>query len=400
MSAHSKLPPSKAYQWAVCTASVSFIEANRAILPDDTSKEADEGTRAHALLTARLKHTLGQLADNEEMDALINELVRFIHSLIRPGDTLFVDQRVSLFYLPSEYGTLDVSIYGPDRIVILDLKYGKGVSVTAEKNKQTAIYGESQLRTLELIEEIPDTMPVHLVIWQPRDRSNSQAKREWILPRRELREFCAEIDAKAKVVLSGKGLEFKPGEACKFCRATGICKAYGTHGLVALSDEEVPVDAVLDNPLVQLVSPNLLTRDQRQVILESKATLIAWLEAVENQEVAELLNNGRIVKFKLVEGKSNRAWRNQEAAEKLLLRFAPRAKVKPETAPELVSPAQAEKLLTGVTLSDSDKEELANLIVKPKGKPTLVPVTDNRQALEFDLNANLTNLDADASDLI
>lgn len=401
-SVHSKLPPSGAFRWTECTASVKFIEENASVLPPDTSIYADEGTRAHAVLTARLKHTLGQVAESPEMDAIINNLVKFIEGLMRPGDTLLVDRRIPLFYLPEDGGTLDVAIIGNGRIVILDLKYGVGVSVYAEKNKQTAIYAESQIRELELIEAFGDDTPLRLIIYQPRDRSNSDVVRDWRLTRRELAAFCADIESKAKVVLSGMNLEFKPGEACKFCRATGICKAYAARGLVALSDE--PVDVVISSrrTLTQLTSPEALTREQRQKVLASKSTLIAWLEAVENQEGADLLSGGKPDKFKLVEGKSNRVWSDPKGAATLLAGHLTHDQIFPPVTPELISPAQAEKLLkaTHHEISESEKTTFTACWSKPEGKPTLVGIHDPRPALVFDKLAGLTNLDTDITDLI
>lgn len=380
---HSRLPPSKAYQWSRCTASVKFIADNDAVLPKDSSVYADEGTRAHAVLTAQLKHTLGQVPDNEEMRVIIDKLVTFIHSLIRPGDQLFVDQRVPLFYLKSERGTLDVSIIGPGRVVVLDLKYGAGVSVYAENNEQIAIYAESQIQMLA--EPVDSATPVHLIIYQPRDRNDSNATREWVITRGELAEFCKKIQSKADTVLLDLHTEFMPGIACKFCRAekTDLCKArnaYQLQGMAPITD--APVDFLTVMPEKKLL-PFSITREQRQKILKWKSHLIEWLEGLEDQEVAELLHSDSAThgEFKLVEGKSNRQWTDPNGATKLLTEHFTMDTICPPVTPELVSPAQMEKLLKTVTVSDKFKADLYALIQKPTGKPTLVPVSDKRPAL-------------------
>lgn len=398
---HSKLSPSSAYRWRHCTSSVQFIADNAHRLPPDTSRYADEGTRAHAYLTASLKHTIGQVPDNEEMRLTIDTLVKYIYSLMLPGDSLFVDQRIPLFYLPKENGTLDVSIVGNGRLIVLDLKYGAGVSVDVFENDQTAIYGEGQIRLLELVEFFPDTTPVTLIIYQPRDRSNSEPVRKWETTRGALREFCAPLQVAADDILAGRNLKFSPGKPCDFCRAKGICTAYAARGLIALSDE--PVDTVIaSSAMTQLTSPDALTREQRQRVLASKATLIEWLEAVENQEVADLMSGLPPAEFKLVEGKSNRVWGDPKAAATLLSRHLTQEQVFPPVVPELVSPAQAEKLLkaTHEEISESEKREFQRCITKPPGKPSLVPITDKRPALSFNLLVGLTNLDTDITDLI
>ncbi len=381
-SEHSRLPPSSAYRWCSCSASVSFIEANASILSFGSSPEADEGTRAHAVLTAQLSSTLGQVADNEEMQVIINDLVTYVRSLMKFEDRLLVDQKVPLFYLPSQRGTLDVAIVGTGRIIVLDLKYGKGVSVSAKKNKQLAIYAESQIQVLEQVQEFAPDFPIHLVIYQPRDRNDPEVVREWVVTREELARFCREIDDKADQIRAGKDLVFMPGEACKFCPATGICKAYATQGLQAISDE--PVDKILEAPHAKMTLA--VTREQRQRVLASKKDMIAWLEAVENQEIAELMAGAAPIQFKLVEGKSNRQWKDEKlAATYLVGKGCKIDQIYPPIPPEIVSPAQAEKALksVGVKLTDEVKAEMKQHTEKPAGKATLVPITDERPQLSF-----------------
>jgi len=404
-SLHSKLSPSKAYCWLHCTASIDFIEQNDALLPSGDSKEADEGTVAHTVLTAILKHTLGQRAPNEEMQAIIDEAVRFIHTLMRPGDKLFVDQKVPLFYLPSQTGTLDVSIVGPTHVVIFDLKYGAGVGVYAEENEQLAIYAESQIRVFEQVEELPAILPVRLIIYQPRDRNDSTVVRDWTITRAALAAFCAPMQPVADDILAKRNLKFCPGKACKFCRAekTDLCKArnaYQLQGMAPITDE--PVDFLTVVPEKQLL-PVAITREQRQKILKWKGHLIEWLEALENQEVADLLHEANATRgiFKLVEGKSNRKWSDEAKALALLRAHFTEDVVLPPVTPALVSPAQAEKLLKTVEVSEKFKVDLYALIEKPQGKATLAPIEDKRPALLLKPLEGLNQIsDYDPRDLV
>ncbi len=393
---HARLPPSSAFRWTDCSASVRFIEANADVLPKESSVYADEGTRAHSLLTARLRHTLGQVADNPEMDRIITEMERYIASVLQPGDTLLVDQRVPLFYLPKQKGTMDVGLVGNGRIVIIDLKYGVGVGVYPERNKQLAIYAESQIRGLEQVEDFPPETPVTLVIYQPRDRNDDQVVREWKTTRGELSLFCeTEIGVAAQQILAGDPGVFSPGDACKFCPATGICVAYANRGLSAISDE--PVDVVLAQPKIELPQAETLTREQRQRVIASRKAMEQWLEAVEDQEMTELLAGAPPLQFKLVEGKSNRQWADEEAAKQLLRNHLIAEQTNPPG--KLISPAAAEKLLKGIELSTKFENKFAALITKPPGKPSLVPVTDNRPALVLNPSEGLTPM-REAEDVI
>ena len=404
---HARLPPSGSHRWTTCTASVRFIEANAAVLPKESSVYADEGTRAHALLTARLRHTLGQVADNAEMDRIITEMERYIANLrvlyegMGAKVTLLVDQRVPLFYLPKQKGTLDVALVvefkdGTKLIIVIDLKYGVGVGVYAERNKQLAIYAESQIRGLEQIEDFAPETPVTLVIYQPRDRNDYTIVREWQTTRGELSLFCeTEIGVAAQQILAGDPGVFSPGDACKFCPATGICAAYANRGLSAISDE--PVDVVLAQPKIELPLAESLTREQRQRVITSRKVMEQWLEAVEDQEMTELLAGAQPLQFKLVEGKSNRQWADEEAAKQLLRNHLTAEQTNPPS--NLISPAAAEKLLKGIELSTKFENKFAALITKPPGKPSLVPVTDKRPALMLNPSEGLTPM-REAEDVI
>lgn len=385
---HSRLAPSSAFRWTDCTASVRFLKEHAAEISNDSSVYADEGTQAHEFLTRTLLKQPKQVSGIAEMDRIVTECSSYINGLMA-GDhvTLLVDRKVPLFYLPSEKGTLDVAIIRPDRIYIIDLKYGAGVSVYAEQNKQLAIYGESLLRGLEQIEEFDANLPVHLVIYQPRDRSDPTVVREWVTTRGELSLFCeTEIGIPAQQILDGHVGKFSPGEACKFCPAKGICTAYAARGLLALSDE--PIDVVLAQEKIELPRVEGLTREQRQRVIGGRKVLERWLEAVEDQEMTELLAGAPAMSFKLVEGKSNRQWRDEESAKWLLRNHLTAEQTNPPSS--LISPAQAEKLLKGLELSTKFDNKFASLVVKPPGKPSLVPVSDKRTALVLNLSEGLS----------
>ena len=393
---HSRLPPSGAYRWTDCTASIGFCERNAEILPKESSVYADEGTKAHEYLTRTLRKQLDQVSGIPEMDRIVTECVKYINEVAYgDGTVILVDRKVPLFYLPSQKGTLDVAVVRKDCIYIIDLKYGAGVGVYAVENKQLAIYAESLLRGLEQVEEFAPDLPVHLVIYQPRDRNDPTVVREWVITRGELATFCETINATAQLILGGHAGKFSPGQACKFCPAVGICTAYASHGLLAISDE--PVDVVLAQPVIELPRPEALTREQRQRIISGRKVLEKFLEAVEDQEMTELLAGAAPINFKLVEGKSNRQWSDEEAAQKLLRNHLTAEQTNPPST--LISPAQAEKLLKGINLSSKFENKFATLITKPPGKPSLVPVSDKRPALMMNPSDGLVVL-REAEDII
>ena len=183
---------------------------------------------------------------------------------------------------------------------------------------------------------------------------------------------------------------FKAGPHCDkgFCAARGICKAYAARDLTAISDE--PVDTIIQSKLVTLTDPGRLSRAQRQKVLAAKPGIVKWLEVVEDQEIHELTTGAAPLEFKLVEGKSNRAWSDEAAAEQLLRNHLAADVVRPPG--KIISPKGAEDALKGVELSTKFQNRFAALVTKPEGKPSLVPVTDKRPALEFNPTAGLSAL--------
>ena len=75
---HSLLSPSSSHRWINCAPSARLTEH----YPDARSGYADEGTQAHAVAEAKLRHRLGQsdappICDVVEMDEHTDDYVAF-----------------------------------------------------------------------------------------------------------------------------------------------------------------------------------------------------------------------------------------------------------------------------------------------------------------------------------
>jgi len=392
---HARLAPSHSSCWSVCTASVPFVEANEHRLPPDKgSAEADEGTEAHFLAHDKwLKTGVKPEFPNAEMERVVTAYVKFVLDLIKdiPGCRYGFETKVSLFYLPNQRGTVDVWIVdlATRRIWIIDLKYGRGVHVEARNNKQLACYAESMLQQLDGLFEIGPEWLITMIIYQPRDRHDSNAVRLWAIFRSDLSQFCESISFAAQLIINAPSrTEFVVEEqgCCLWCRGKGICDAYRKAQTAELTAANVAEDHLETKTFP---APESLTRDQRVRLIKARKGIEAWLEAVEKQEVHELMNNAPRAGLKLVEGKSNRRWVDQEDAKNLLRNYLSSEQVTPPG--DLISPAQAEDLLKGVEVSTKFSNKLASLITKPQGKPTLVPEEDKRPALTFDPTYLLTD---------
>ena len=373
--------PSAAHRWSVCTASPQFILDHADQLPSDRSTFADEGTLAHSVAASMLLDEVVPDRITPEMVAHAKGYADFVKSKFTPTGVKYIERKVPLFYLQQRNGIIDAAIFNSESVVITDLKYGVGVSVEAENNPQIAIYAESLIQYWEDITPMPPSLKVELHIYQPRDRNNHEAVRSWHLTRGELAAYTQGLAYQAQIAMSGQG-EFKPdNKACQFCPAKGFCVAYANTGLTALPPEA---------RIIELPHPGALTRVQRVQVLKAKKVLNDWLEAVEDQEFSELMNGAEPQGMKLVEGKANRQWGDPEAALTLLSNHLTMDELRPRA--DIVSPAQAEKLLKGVEQSTRFKNRMRQLITKPEGKPTLVSEDDPRPALDHSQNNKLEAL--------
>ena len=118
--------------------------------------------------------------------------------------------------------------------------------------------------------------------------------------------------------------------------------------------------------------PHLMSADEIAALLPKLPLLKSWAGDVEEYALDTIAKGGVIPGYKLVEGRSLRQWGDEDAAEEKLISLVgfDSAFVK-----KLVSPSQAEKLL-----GRAKAGEIADLVVKPRGKPTLAPESDPRPA--------------------
>jgi len=250
------------------------------------------------------------------------------------------------------------------------LKYGKGVQVDAENNPQAMLYG---LGTYAEFSWISEFEWVDIAIIQPRLDHIS----EWSISVKELLKWAEWVSQRAEIALSDDA-ERVPGEKqCRFCKAKATCPAL-------MKYTEDIIMAEFDNLDDDLPSPDTLSKDQLRKVLEHKGLIEGWLSSVETV-VRERIENGQdFPGFKIVEGRSIRRWGDEaEAESKLSDLLGEKLHTK-----KIISPAQAEK-----ALKKDQRMVLDDLVIKPKGKPTLVTESDKRPPI------NLTSEDfEDVSD--
>jgi hypothetical protein len=372
MGAHAILSPSGAHRWLSCTPSARLEEQ----FPDKAGEAAEEGTLAHKLGELLLRYKLKQITKavyakevkeiethklfhhsmHEHADAYaVFVLERYAEAQTHTRDALiYLEHLLNLSdYIPEGFGTGDTVIIADTVMDLIDLKYGKGVLVSAENNKQLKLYALGALRDFDFLYDIKT---VRMTIFQPRIDNYST----WEIEVEELRRWAEEeLKPRAEMAFKGEG-EFNPGSHCQFCKAKAVCKANAEYNLQLAKHD--------------FADPNLLEDDDISNILTRAAEFKNWLGAVEDYALDEAVNNGKKWPgFKLVEGRSNRQYVNEDKVAGTLM-AAGFARDLIYKKPSLLGITDMEKAIGKKGFG----EYLKDLVIKPAGKPTLVPQTDKR----------------------
>ena len=378
--AHALLSPSGASRWLACTPSARLEQS----FPDRAGEAAQEGTLAHALAELLLKHKLGLVIKktySRELQTIMNdklyseEMLEFIEGYtdyvieqfelakMQTKDAMiFLETRLDMTdYVPDGFGTGDVCIVADKILDFIDLKYGKGVPVSAIENKQMMLYA---LGALKEYSHLYDIEIVRMTIHQPRLDSIST----WEISVNELIEWAeTELKPKATLAFEGKG-EFNPGKACQFCKAKAVCRANAEYQLY-LAKMEFKV-------------PELLTPEEVADILKRKQQFMSWLTSISDYALIEAVHNGaEWPGFKLVEGRSNRKYVDEAKVAETLKNAG------------FDDDVIYTKKLLGITAMEKEIGKkpfaihLTELVTKPKGSPTLVDAADKRPVFEKDNTA-------------
>lgn len=368
-SGHSVLSPSSAKRWLTCTPSARLEQG----FEDTTSDAAEEGTAAHLLAEIALNKlffnkVIGVSVDEqalldkyecEEMHDYVADYVAFVQEQYNsikfrdPNVTIYLESKVDIsMYVPDAAGTRDVCIVGAGVVKMIDLKYGKGVKVTAIDNEQLKLYA---LGTVEELSVVYDFEFLEMFIYQPRMDNISSMR----MAVGDLINWAADyVIPRAKIAFAGEG-EFVPGSHCQFCKVK-TCAARAEYELSAVKDEFGDV---------RLLSPAEVVE-----ILKREKGITSWLKGLSEYALDSALKGTQYPNMKLVEGKSNRVVKNEAKLVETLVANG-------VAEDKLYKP----KALQGITELEKVAGKkvfalAAPYLEKPEGKPTLVDESDKREA--------------------
>ena len=363
MAEHAVLSASGSHRWLNCTPSAR-LELE---FENTGSEAAREGTAAHALCEHKLKRALHMRSrrpasdyDSDEMEECTDAYVDFVMEQYETAKqvcedpVILIEQRLDFScYVPDGFGTGDCLIISDDRLHIIDFKYGMGVLVEAEDNPQMKLYA---LGALAVYDALYDIREVSMTIFQPRRENVST----WTIPVEDLKAWAEnELKPRAKMAYDGEG-EYLPGEWCTFCRAAVRCRARAEEKLKLAQTE--------------FRMPPLLTDAEIEEILAVLPDLTKWANEIAAYALDAALNHGKEWNgFKVVEGRSVRKYRDEAAVAEA----AKEAGYKDIYRQSLIPLTEMQRLMG----KDRFEEILGGLITKAPGRPTLVPKSDRRPAM-------------------
>lgn len=369
---HALLGASTSKRWLTCTPSARYEER----FQETQSTYADEGSAAHALAEALLLDNQIKLQKakkneyyNQEMQEAVEMYIdiikeRYNEALSRSRDAkMFVEQRLNFSeWVPEGFGTGDVIIIADGILEVIDLKYGQGVPVQAKDNPQLKLYALGAIRAFDMLY---DVSVIRMTVIQPR-LDNITTYETWT---ESLLNWAEDyVKPRAQLAWDGAG-DYVSGEHCRFCRGKAVCRARADHNLELAKYEFVQACA-------------LDTLDIA-AILARMNQLIDWVADVSEYALERAIQGTCFPGYKLVEGRSNRKYADQEkVAQKLTTEGYEETRIfKPR---ELLGITEMEKLVGKKKFTVL----LDALIIKPPGKPVLVPESDKRPEIQSLNTAN------------
>lgn len=377
---HALLSASGAGRWLNCTPSAKLEDEYG---EKKSSVYAEEGTLAHELSELYLRKDILNSISEQDFDQRLEEIMAnglFNEEMLEvvpiytdyctaqlgsaqednPYAIMEIEQKLDLTdFVPESFGTADCVVINDNLMEVIDLKYGKGVPVYAEWNKQLMLYG---LGALQKYDTMYDITEVRLTIIQPRINNISS----WQISVEELRKWAEEeLKPKAQLAFNGEG-ELNAGDWCRFCAVRNQCRKLYEQQLEIAQHE--------------FAKPALLTDDEIADIVRRTPKLVEWANSIaEYAQKKAIEENKQWPGLKLVEGISRRKWVDEDQASNAIFARCPELSEDEIFNMKLKSITDIEKLVGKVRF----KELLSDVVIKPQGKPTLVPLEDKRPAMGY-----------------
>ena len=369
MGKHALLNASSAHRWLTCPP----LPRLENFFEKEVSEVANEGIDAHRLSEYKLRKVLSEKVRkpklkyfDKDMDSYTDDYVNYIVETIEnikkfiKDPIVLIEQRLDFSnYVPDGFGTGDCIIIADKILHIIDLKYGRGVEVSAEENPQMMLYA---LGALNIYDALYDIDEVVMTIFQPRKYNISSSEKSV----EELKNWADTVlKEKAELAFNGLGV-VTYGPWCQFSNCNVVLRARKDYH-----------DKLMR---FQLCSPHLLNDAEIEEVLEHIDDLVKWASEIKEYATKITIENDKEwSNYKLVEGRSIRKIKDEERVVEILKENGYNNIYKTS----LLTLTELQKLLG----KDKFNELLGDYIIKPEGKPTLVLKSDKRKEIvKHDVN--------------
>jgi len=338
-----------------CPGSVALVAK---MPPKDSSTYADRGTLLHnAMATILDSDTVtpesmlwttfkGETLTGELLNEKILPALAALDAVDPEGVMEYAVETVVGFgaYLPGVFGSADLLGRLGNRAVVLDWKFGDGVAVSAEENEQGLFYAAAAMRTPETAWVFEGAEEVEIVIVQP------PAVKRWVTTVKRVKEFERSLKRAVKASAMPDAA-IVVGDHCRWCNAKPLCPK-----MTGAVDRAVKVQ--LENLPAETIGAYLGNAD----LLED------WIKDLRALAMTMMEGGTPVPGYKVVAKRSVRKWLDESKATQALTALG----IDPVKL-ELVSPAQAEKLLK------PSKQALPDdLVASVSSGTTFAPESDPR----------------------
>ncbi len=385
---------------------------------DVVRREAAEGTVAHgcAELWLRTKRRPADLVgtiqtvDGFEIE-ITDEMLNFVEEYVDwcswlPGDH-YIETKVyfsQITPIPNQGGTADHASCIYRKLVITDLKFGKGVQVFAKNNSQGLLYA---LGFFYEWDWWYDFQEIEIRICQPRMRHFDT----WTITRAELLEFAEYAKVRAHAAWNVDAPRTPGEKQCTFCKVKADCGAHFhmqaeiTAGAFGDLGEPVTAEQVLalkDNIEFQQIIKHTdvfkLTTAEMAQLYRYRSMFEGWWKSLHNELNIRAAAGEEIPGMKMVEARSKRVLRDPDLAMDLLEMDYGITR-KELITEKMIGPVAIEKLLRKHGVRPKDLAAVLDpLVRKPAGKPTLVSEADRRPAIVDFTEIAFGDLDLETED--
>jgi len=355
-------------------------------IPNVESSYAAEGSMLHeaceVILNGGVDKDTDVIGMETEWGTVTQELYyEMVDPAMKAFDKLFDDRfeylTEQICHLPDDIvpgafgtadvlGQLDVKGAGESYSAILDWKFGRGVAVPAEDNKQLLFCASAGRETHP---KMFQSDKIFGIIVQP---GFSHDPDVWQFTHDDVDQFEEELEAAWQKV---EDAPLKEGSHCMFCPAKALCPA---------KHEKIKRVQTLNIQRTSLPENEYIEGKDLSELLSMATDAEEWAKAVKKYAHEEMERGVRIDNWKLVNKRATRKWIDDEAAAKFLkgcrMKKAEIFPAKLITAPQAETWLKANTPEGRATTIRTNKFE--ELITSHSSGTTLAPESDKRPAVE------------------